>query len=238
MAVAKSFQKYEIVTEPYVNSGRLYVKVRNPQTGSIRQVRWYTEAEYKKLYGEPSDGAKIIKTQKEALGFQKGYVTVFKGDTFPYLEWFKQSIARYCKWWGWYIVSTDELPTDIPKDLTPIMLPWDAVGTDSGCLRTDKEVTAAVDAIMYDESASVFIGKIGERIEVTLTVKRVIELNGSYGAAMMHVMEDEDGNVYVWTTAAKTLITGNVYKMRGTIKDHRVYRNTKQTILNRCIEVK
>ena len=34
MAVAKSFQSFEMLTEPYIVSGKQYVKVRNPKTGT------------------------------------------------------------------------------------------------------------------------------------------------------------------------------------------------------------
>ena len=39
MPVAKSFQSFEMLTEPYIVSGKQYVKVRNPKTGTERQVR-------------------------------------------------------------------------------------------------------------------------------------------------------------------------------------------------------
>ena len=42
--VAKSYQGMELVTEPYDVNGRMYVKVKNEKTGTVRQVRWYTEA--------------------------------------------------------------------------------------------------------------------------------------------------------------------------------------------------
>ena len=239
MPVAKSFQSFEMLTEPYIVSGKQYVKVRNPKTGTERQVRWYSASEFEKLYPEMVQSQDTFHNiQKEALGFTKGYITIFKGDTHAHIDWFRASIARYARWWGWYIISTEEIPNDLPDDLEPIQLPWDIVGNDDGKLKPESVIQKAVDALIYDEGTSEFVGEIGERIELTLTVTRTIEIENNYGHSMIHIMEDDCGNVYVWTTAAKSWPEGAVKKVRGTIKDHRIYKNTKQNVLTRCMEVK
>ena len=73
--VAKSFQKMEVISEPYNENGRAYVIVKNKDTGKTRAVRWYTESEYAKLYPEETvsaaKGTPGLKTHKEALGFDK-----------------------------------------------------------------------------------------------------------------------------------------------------------------------
>ena len=43
MSVAPSFQNFEFLSEPYEVSGKMYIRVRNPKTGTERQVRWYDE---------------------------------------------------------------------------------------------------------------------------------------------------------------------------------------------------
>ena len=242
MAVAPSFQSFEMLTEPYEVSGKMYVRVRNPKTGTERQVRWYTDKQYAKSYSTPKETVTtqdaFYKPQKEVLGFTKGYITIFKGDTYAHIDWFRASIARYARWWGWYIISTEEIPVDLPDGLEPIQLPWDTVGNDDGKLKPESVVQKAVEAIIYDAGMSEFVGEIGERVELTLTVTRAIEIENNYGHSMMHIMEDDCGNVYVWTTAAKSWPEGAVKNVRGTIKDHRTYKNTKQTVLTRCMEVK
>ena len=50
--VAKSYQNMEIVSDVYMVSGRKYVKVRDNK-GAEKQVRWYSDAEYAKMYGTP-----------------------------------------------------------------------------------------------------------------------------------------------------------------------------------------
>lgn len=50
--VAPSFKDFPIVKEQYVKGGKYYVDVKNPKTGTVRSVRWYTDAEFAKNYGK------------------------------------------------------------------------------------------------------------------------------------------------------------------------------------------
>lgn len=237
--VAKSYQKLEIVKEPYEVNGKLYVKVKLGN-GNEKQVRWYSAQEYAKYYGEPVDHSNdpYYKSQKEILGFVNGYITIFKGNTYDNKEWFKSIGAVYRKFWGWGLASDIELPEEMPEGITPIRLEWSAVGANDEVLKNDEQVKAAVDALTCEPSFSDFVGEVGDKVEVELVVKKAVALNGYYGPSTMHIMEDANQNVYVWTTAAKSWSEGTVHQVRGTIKDHKMYKNVKQTILTRCTEVK
>jgi hypothetical protein len=241
MPVAKSYQELEIVGDVFVSSGRQYVNVKL-KSGKLKTVRWYSDAEYRKMYPEAVAVARstdpFSKSQKEVLGFAKGYITIFKGDTYSEIDWFRASIARYTRWWGWYIVSTEEVPTDLPEGITPIQLPWELVGQEDGNLKPEHLVKEAVESIIYEESESEFQGAIGERLDLYLTVERTIELDGSYGRSTMHIMRDDCGNLFVWTTASKSWSAGTEHHIKGTVKDHRKYKNECQTVLTRCLEVK
>ena len=236
--VAKSFQEMEIVCEPYTLTGRMYVKVKNPKTGNVRQVRWYTDAEYAKLYPEAKADITTFKNQKQALGFEKGYITIFKGDTYTHIDWFRASICRYTRWWGWYVVSTEEIPEDLPSGVEPVRLDWESVGAENGNLKPENQVKEAVEALIYEGSDSEHVGTIGERLELYVTVEKALEFDGAYGrGSTMHLMRDDCGNLFVWNTSAKSWSVGTEHHIRGTVKDHRTYRNEKQTVLNRCQEI-
>lgn len=238
--VAKSFQNYETVTDVYEVGGKKYIKVRHPNTGNVRQVRWYTDKEYAKLYpGEIAASAPVVEDKlafnaKKALGFEKGYITIFKGDTYPYLDWFKLSNARYHDTWGWYIVSTEEVPENLPPTITAVQLKWEDVSS-NGALKPQTAIREVVEALLYEESPSEHQGSIGDRLERTLTVKKAITSDGYYGTSTMHIMEDADENIYIWATAAKSWQPGEVHKIRGTVKEHKLYKNQKQTVLTRCV---
>lgn len=229
MPVAKSYQKFAIQTEPFTVNGKQFVVL---ETG--KRVRWYSDAEYKKLYG--SDVPEAPKSQKEALGFTNGFITIFKGNTYQALEWFRESVCKYNKIFGWYVPSTETIPTDIPTGLEPVRINWENVKSNKNDteLKNDDAVKQYVQSLLFEPSASQFQGNLQDRIEVTVTIKKALVLYGSYGRSVMHIMEDDNQNVYVWTTSSRTLEEDTIYIIKGTVKDHRTYKNTKQTILSRC----
>lgn len=240
--VAKSFQNFEILTDVYEVSGKKYVRVRNPKTGTERQVRWYNEKEYARMYPEDnaagaSESPVAKFNAKKALGFEKGYISLFKGDTYPYQEWFSKSIARYHDTWGWYIVSTDEVPAELPPSVSIVQLKWEDI-SDGENLKPQPAIKEAVDALLYEDCASEYQASIGSRIDRELTIKKAIKSDGYYGTSYFYVMEDEDENIYVWATSARNWQEGEVHKLRGTVKEHKLYKNQKQTVLTRCTEIK
>ena len=234
--VAKTYQEWEIAGAPFWENGRKYVTVISPK-GEDRAVRVYSEREYERMYGKEKE-YKVFKTQKELLGFSKGYITVFRGNTYPYKEWFKENGARFTRSFKWSFDSDVEIPEDIPEGLEPVRVEWEQVGNGDR-LKTDDEIKKVMDNIFYAsvDSLSEYVGEIGDRLELTVTVNKAITFDGYYGTSIMHIMEDGDGNVYVWTTSSKSFPEGKVVTIRGTVKDHREYRGVKQTILTRCKEI-
>lgn len=231
MPVAKSYTSLKQVCEPYELNGKMYTKVIM-KNGSEKVVRWYTDAQYASMYGE-EEVIKRIKSVKEVLGFNKGFITIFKGDTYANLEWFQESTARYHRIWGWYFISDEELPS-LPEGVEPIRLYWDKVSSDGTELLHEDAIRAYIETLIYEQSPSEYVGSIGDRIEVSVTIKKAVPISGYYGTSTFHVMVDDLGNEYVWNTATKTLTIGEEYNIKGTIKNHAIYKNSKQTILTRC----
>lgn len=237
--VAKTYQTMKQIGEPFSENGKMYVNVQNEKTGNVRKVRWYTEYEYAKMYGEKVEKPKkVFKSQKEILGFENGFVTIFKGDTYANLEWFQKSLARYCKQWGWYVVSAEAVPCDLPVGLEPIELKWEVVGDEDGELKDEMAIKAAVDAILYDKGDSVFQGAVGERLELEVEVIAARKKDSYYGEQTIHYMVDAAGNQYLWSTASKSWEVGDKRHIKGTVKDHKIIRNVETTILTRCTLVK
>ena len=101
--VAKSFQAMKIITEPFQENGKFYVKVLNEKTGTIRKVRFYSENEYFKMYPEERKNAATItignnhnSNIKHVLGFDNGFITIFKGNQMQYLAIEFLNHSRYC----------------------------------------------------------------------------------------------------------------------------------------------
>ena len=235
MAVAPSFTNLEQLSEPFEENGKKYILVKT-KSGNSRKVRWY-EKEPPKSKSSEAEILNRLRTHnlKKALGFTNGYITIFKGDIDSLIDWFQEEPkCRYHNFWGWYIVSTDELP-QIPAGLEPIQLKWEDVAfADEEQLRPESQIKEHIDSLMYDPSPSKWQGEVGDRLEKTLTVTKVIPIEGYYGNSIMHIFSDPEENVYVWTTAAKTLEIGKTYIIRGTVKEHKSFKNVPQTILTRC----
>lgn len=174
------------------------------------------------------------KSMKEPLGFAKGYITIFQGDTFPYSSWFRSNKGRYSSLFGWYIDSNTPIPDDIPEDLTPTRLNWTDIIITDDILKSEEEIRAIVDKLLYPEPEGEWVGEIGERISIFLTVKKVINMGGYYGESYLHIMEDDFFNTFIWITSSKKLSEGSVYCIRGTVKERKIYRGRRQNILSRC----
>lgn len=219
--VAPSFQKLELAGEPFAEGDKEYVYVRYPD-GHTRKVRWYEEA------------PKRIRSVKDVLGFEKGYITIFKGDIAPVEDWFKETAeCRFHAAWGWYVVSTDELP-QIPAGITAVRLPWESVSQSNGELKPLSAITEVVEGLINDPSPSRWQGSVGERIDRTLTVIKIVPIDGYFGSSNFYLFTDADENKYCWNTAAKQLELGSTYEVRGTVKEHQKYKGEQQTILTRC----
>lgn len=252
--VAPSYQKYKQVSEPYQKNGKTYIKIEHPTTHNVREARYYTESEYNKLYNgkatkvavdanpsgmAPATGmfGERLKSLKEVLGFTKGYITIFKGDTdsleeayfYPYKEF------RFHNLWGWYVISTEEIPAPLPAGIEPIQLKWEDVSVGEHNLKSTTAIREHLDSLLYEPSVSQHVGSVGERIPLTLTLLKDITVDGGqYGPKHLYIFQDMNLNIYSWLTQAKVLRPGVTYDLKGTIAAHETYRGERQTKLQRC----
>lgn len=141
MFVAKSYGGLEVVESEYKKGNKTYCKVRT-KSGTIKEVRAYTEAEYNKMYGA-STAPTIKCNQRKMLGFDKGYITIFRGPVAQNEHFFNKSNARYHVAFGWYVVSSEEVP-ELPNNITPIQLFWNEVGNEDRTLKSIDEVKKIV----------------------------------------------------------------------------------------------
>ena len=104
------------------------------------------------------------KPQKYVLGFDKGYITIFRGVKEEHEEWFNQSICRWAKYWGWYVISTQEVPKDLPEGIEPVRLYWEPMDNGKEWLKEEKEIVKYVQSILFKKTNSKIQGrKIGKK---------------------------------------------------------------------------
>ena len=95
----------------------------------------------------------------------------------------------------------------------------------------------AAEAAEKAETAQ-WVGVVGARVTLKLTVARVIDVSGfSYGRfreRSIFVCDDESGNrvVYIGSAAAMPKEAGESVKIQATIKDHAVRDGLKQTVIS------
>ena len=230
--VAKSYIGLEQLTEPYKVNGKMYVKVRTAK-GDIKQVRAYSENEYRKYNPEVVIVQKA-KSKRDILGFgEAGFIWIFNGNTYENLDWFRESPCRFARTWGWYLPSSEELPSPLPVDIEPIQLRWEQVSEDDQIF-DESRLVAITDELRYDNGTSEYVGEVGTKVDFYATCNTVMESETVYGTSYFHVFNGEDGNIYTWSTTSKCLQKDHTYHIKGTIKDHKMFRAQKQNILTRC----
>ncbi len=83
-------------------------------------------------------------------------------------------------------------------------------------------------------AASVYVGTVGKREVMTLTIERVINVESQFGTSFLHIMADAAGNALKWFSSSARLEAGTTYTGKCTVKSHEEYKGTKQTMLSRC----
>jgi len=82
---------------------------------------------------------------------------------------------------------------------------------------------------------SEFYGNVNDKINLNLTFKATYSFEGYYGVVHLHKFVAEDGNVFIWQASRFIAFTEDaLYNVKGAIKQHKEYKNIKQTILTRC----
>ena len=218
----------------------------------VKEVRWYTETQRAALdrAAEKRAADKAVKVEerrvkfaaRNAFGFgEAGYITIFKGDSDVINEWAHETSpcrARFNNLFGWFVPSNMAIE-NLPVNVETIIINWEDVrdknDPENLTMRDNAEVRKYV-LSLTTTNTSTYQGEIGEWIERVVTVKRNIALDTRYGSSKMHIMEDADGNVYVWTTSSKSFECGKTLNLRMKIKDHKEYDDVQQTIVYYCTE--
>jgi hypothetical protein len=113
---------------------------------------------------------------------------------------------------------------------------------------------AKIEASDAKRAASGHVGKVGERLTLTVTAERVTSIETQFGTLRIATMRDAHGNAivakgkFVPPTATfkrnaedwdggKWEVTAEPFTIKATVKEHGSFRDEKQTIVNRVAEV-
>ena len=86
------------------------------------------------------------------------------------------------------------------------------------------------------------VGTVGEKITLTLTIRHIVTLDGTYGTSYIYIMEDADQNVVIYKGNSDVMFMGSDGLPRGkgdtltitaTVKEHGARDGVKQTVIQR-----
>lgn len=234
---------------PYIVDNGICWKCGGSGTVAEYHYRVMTEEYQQKLYDRrlakavaeaPKRNAEFLKRH----GFdENGTAWVVAGKTFEIKDELKEAGAKFDSAIGWHFdhnVETYkcfELHIEEIAEKT-IIGDWE-INPD---VREIKKLCAEKSAKLCPTEEAIkseYIGNIGDKIEVKVLFKRQYEFISNYTyygeTNYINTFEDESGNILVWKTSSyQSIDEGNTYTIKGTIKDHKEYRNVKQTVLTRC----
>lgn len=82
-------------------------------------------------------------------------------------------------------------------------------------------------------ATSNWIGTVGARQMFTFTIRKVIMIEGVYGASYLHIMNDADGNVVIYKGTNVLGQEKQTVTVKATIKEHGERDGVKQTKISR-----
>lgn len=221
-------------------------------------VRWYTDAQRAAMdkAAEKRAAQKAIKDEerrvkfaaRNAFGFgPDGYIILVYGDNDVIKEW-RDNLPKHTVWYneifGWFIPSTkmfDDI--EFPENIKTKYFEWNLIHNPDDPedleMIDHAEARKIAQSFTAIESKSQWQGTVGEWLApLEVKVVKNITLNGQYGEAHMHIMQDADENVYVWTTGSKNFPVDKELKLKMKVKEHSEYNGVKQTIVWYCKEAK
>ena len=235
MPVARTYSKFELSGEPFKENGRMYVNVIAPK--GIKKVRWYSDAEYKRMYPDEITENDIMDFNAyHAFGFDcGGFITIYKGD----IEAFAKEHREYF-WYNlifdYYTPSSIEIP-ELPTSITPIQLKWEEVCAHNTKMRPHDEVRKIVESYIYTKIESKYQGEVNEWLQETVTIREKTSKESHFGTKHTYTLVDSEGNSYIWETGAKDYTRNTTVSLKMKVKEHKEINGEQCTVVWYCKEI-
>jgi hypothetical protein len=119
-----------------------------------------------------------------------------------------------------------------------VLMKQDIIKKDHVALISSAVITAQRNLAPKPEvKESNFVGEVKGRLkDVSLLLEKIIYLgSGAFGPSYLHLLKDADGNAFSWITSNKVEVAeGANITIDATVKEHKIYKGTKQTVLTRA----
>ena len=180
--------------------------------------------------------AKAFTRWLERNGFDsEGNTYLISGNTYPIKDELKAQGYKFSKNLKWHGPALVEVPEDCFVDRIhwSDIFDWCEASGDMDFTEKGEEF---LEKVFAAHSLGEFVGEVGERLRNLQVVFEVASsFEGYYGLTNVYKFDCDGAQLTWFTSATKDLREGAEYILTGTVKDHKVYGNTKTTYLNRCI---
>lgn len=82
-------------------------------------------------------------------------------------------------------------------------------------------------------ASSGFVGAVGDKITLTITVERIVGFKTVFGNQYIYICRTDSGDVVTYKGAAHIGGTGDTITVTAAVKEHTVYNGVKQTVIQR-----
>lgn len=237
MPVAKTYQNMKIEGEPFKENSRMYVNVHASK--GIKKVRWYSDAEYWRMYPNEVVVNDIMDfNARHAFGFgELGWIILYKADSGLLADFADahHEAFRYNCTFGFYTPSRIPMP-DLPAGISPVRLAWNDVMDHDDRMKSHEEVQKIVNKLLYGETTSKYQGAINDWLTKEVIVKSKKTNETHYGTKHTYNLRDAEGNTYVWETGAKDYACDTSVSLKMKVKDHKEINGEQVTLVWYCKE--
>ena len=236
MAVAKTYEKMTLVGEPFQENGKMYVNVQAPK--GQKKVRWYSDAEYRRMYPNAVKNDIMDFNARHAFGFgPEGFITIYQGRNLEDWADAEHDHLRFNCTFGYYTPGRLELPNLI-DGITPVKLTWDEVAAEGNKMKPHEEVHKYVMSLLNpNNDVSQYQGNKDEWLQKEVTVRAKKSADSRYGTKHTYTLADAEGNIYIWETGAKDYTLDATVSLKMKVKEHKEINNEKVTVVWYCKEV-
>lgn len=214
-------------------------------------VRLYTESEYnsmQKAKEKRQITAKERAAQREkerrATAFAKwlerngfneyGTTYIVYGNTYPFKEELKARGYKFSKELKWHGPAAVDVPEDcyIDEVRWSDIYRWNEVTL---CEEFTDEGFEFLENLFASHSDGEYVGEVGERLRnIEVVFNGSSQFDGYYGTTNVYRFTHNGAQLVWFTQTEKDFEENEHYLLTGTVKDHKIYRNTKTTYLSRC----
>jgi hypothetical protein len=93
---------------------------------------------------------------------------------------------------------------------------------------------AVIDRLEAARANSQFIGAVGDKVTLTITVERIVVLKSEfYSDNYITIARDEQGNIITYKGRSDLGGKGDTCTVKASVKEHTVYNGIKQTVIQR-----